>query len=82
MKRCLRLSQLHQEQPAVVTEVLLRGAIRRRVFDLGFIPGTCVKRLQTGPAGSPIAYAVRGTVIALRRKDAEGITVEADTQWV
>lgn len=81
MKQRLCLSGLRQGQSAVVTEVTLHGEMRRRIYDLGLIPGTCVERLQTAPAGSPIAYEVRGAVIALRRCDAQKIDAEADDVW-
>lgn len=49
---------------------------RRRIFDLGIIPGTEIKSLQKSPLGDPGAYFVRGTVIALRNMDARKIIVE------
>ena len=82
MTKRLRLSQLCQGQTAVVKEIFLNGEMRRRVYDLGLIPGTCVKRLHAAPAGSPIAYAVRGAVIALRRCDAQHIAAEVDAAWL
>ncbi|MBS3872336.1 MAG: ferrous iron transport protein A [Firmicutes bacterium] len=39
---------------------------RRRLQDLGFIPDTAVEVLHKSPAGDPIAYGLRGSVIALR----------------
>lgn len=78
MKEQMRLSQLKEGQSAQVVRLRLAGAMRRRLYDLGMIPGTSVKRLQTAPAGSPIAYAVRGAVIALRKKDARNVAVEAE----
>ncbi len=50
---------------------------RRRIFDLGIIPSTKIKVLQKSPCGNPIAYSIRGTVIALRNEDAEKIIVES-----
>ena len=44
--------------------------IRRRLLDLGFVPGTAVRCLGESPAGDPRAYRVRGSVIALRQRDA------------
>lgn len=49
---------------------------RRRIFDLGIIPGTEIKALQKSPLGDPGAYFIRGTVIALRNEDARKIIVE------
>jgi len=48
---------------------------RRRLQDLGFVPNTVVEVLHKSPAGNPVAYGVRGTVIALRDEDALQIMV-------
>ena len=45
------------------------------MLDLGFVPGTEVEALQKSPSGNPIAYHVRGTVIALRAEDAGRIAL-------
>ena len=51
------------------------GAMRRRLMDLGFVPGAEVECLFCNAGGSLTAYAIRGAVIALRRLDAAGILV-------
>ena len=53
------------------------GIERRRLLDLGLVQGTIVEALQKSPSGDPIAYFIRGAVIALRDEDAKKITVEA-----
>jgi DtxR family Mn-dependent transcriptional regulator len=52
-----------------------RGPERRRLLDLGFVPGTEVLAEMSSPGGDPIAYRVRGTLIALRREQAGLIRV-------
>jgi len=54
-----------------------RGAERRRLLDLGFVPGTVVEVDMISPAGDPTAYRVRGSVVALRREQAGLICVGA-----
>jgi len=54
---------------------------RRRFLDLGLISGTEVEALQKSPSGDPIAYNIRGAVIALRSEDASGILVEEAFEW-
>lgn len=50
---------------------LPRGCeLRRRLQDLGFIEGTLVRCRQKSMFGDPIAYFVRGAIIALRLEDA------------
>ena len=52
-----------------------RGTERRRLLDLGFVPGTVVEMEMASPTGDPTAYRVRGTVIALRREQARLVRV-------
>lgn len=52
-----------------------RGAERRRLLDLGFVPGTTVAAEMTSPGGDPTAYRLRGTLVALRREQAALIKV-------
>jgi len=51
----------------------------RRLLDLGLIPGTAVYCQGAAPAGDPVAYQIRGAVIALRRKDATSVLLEEPT---
>jgi len=55
----------------------LRGPQRRRLLDLGFVPGTEVTAEMRSAMGEPIAFRVRGALIALRREQAGAIWVEA-----
>lgn len=72
---CVPLNTLEIGTSCVIQELLLTGTIRRRLLDLGFCEGTEVKCIQYSPAGDPIAYMVRGTIIALRKEDACNILV-------
>lgn len=53
-----------------------RGTERRRLLDLGILPGTEIAAALTSPTGDPTAYRIRGALIALRRSQAEMIRVE------
>ena len=53
------------------------GGERRRMLDLGLVPGTVVERDFDSMLGSPTAYRVRGAMIALRKEQADRIFVEA-----
>jgi len=54
----------------------VRGLQRRRLLDLGFVPGSIVTPEFRSPGGDPTAFRVRGTLIALRRDQAALIFVE------
>ena len=47
-----------------------RGAERRRLLDLGILPGTMIEAVMTSPSGDPTAYRIRDALIALRREQA------------
>ena len=52
-----------------------QGFTRRRFLDLGLTPGTTIFPELENAFGDPRAYRVRGTLIALRRDQAENIWV-------
>jgi ferrous iron transport protein A len=52
--------------------------IARRLMELGFIPGAVIVIRQEAPLlKDPMAILVRGMVVALRRYEAERVSVEA-----
>lgn len=53
-----------------------RGIERRRFMDLGILPGSIVQVAFQNPGGNTIAYEVKGTLVALRREQADQILVE------
>ena len=59
----------------VIQEVQGSGLSRRRILDLGMVPGTLVEVMRRSPLGDPVAYQVRGTIIALRQDEASQISV-------
>lgn len=70
------LSSLHLGQKCKVKELISEGLIRRRMLDLGVIQDTIIEPLQKSPSGDPVAYLIRGTVVALRSDVASMILVE------
>ena len=72
----MKLNELNEGQSAVVTKISLSGDIRRRLYDLGLIKGTKVSCEIISPMGNPIAYNIRGAVIALRNSDADKIFIK------
>lgn len=47
----------------------------RRLIDLGFTPGEPVAVVRTTPLGDPLVVSVRGSQLALRRREAAWIRV-------
>ena len=75
-KKILPLNKLDVGKNAIVVSLLFEGNERRRMLDLGVIRGTLIEAVQKSPAGDPIAYFIRGTLIAIRSENAEKCLVE------
>ena len=71
-------------QPGEVGRVLdispaCQGSQRRRLLDLGVVRGTDIRAELRSAAGDPMAYRIRGALIALRREQAEWIRIEKES---
>ena len=74
-----RLSDLPIGGEAVVHELApsCTGPERRRLLDLGVVPGTRIRCEFASPFGSPRSYDIRGALIALRTSQADRILVHS-----
>lgn len=70
------LSDLTLHQEALIQEMSSSEHDLSELQELGFVPGTFLKLVGRLPFGGPLAFELRGTVIALRREDAERIIVQ------
>lgn len=73
----LPLNRLPIGRAARVTALRADGPVRRRLLDLGIVEGTEIQALFRSPSGNPVAYRIRGAVIALRADAASEIIVTA-----
>lgn len=53
-----------------------QGPQRRRLLDLGVVPGTEIEAELESAGGDPMAYRIRGALIALREEQASWIEVQ------
>ena len=53
-----------------------KGAVKRRIMDMGITKGVEVYVRKFAPLGDPIEVMVRGYELSLRKADAEMIEVE------
>lgn len=59
-----------------------RGAQRRRLMDLGIVPGTLISMEMISAGGDPKAYNIRGAIIALRDEQASFVHIQKAKQVV
>ena len=75
MKNNISLDKINLNEKYLIDEVLLDEHTKKRIYDLGLIENTIIEGVYKSPFGDPIAYLVRGTIIAIRNNDAKKIIV-------
>jgi ferrous iron transport protein A len=60
----------------MVKEISKNTYIRRRLLDMGIIPGIEVMVKGKAPLGDPMEILIRGYKLTLRKKEASNILVE------
>ena len=63
---------------AAVQQLLTTGPMRRRLLDLGLVPGTRIECVGQSPSGDPKAYLILVAAIALRSEDARNILIRQE----
>ncbi len=76
MNQKITLNNLKIGKIAKIIEIHNTGSIRRRLLDMGFLPGTEIQAVLASPFHDPIAYQVRNATIAIRKCDSKDIIVE------
>ena len=52
-------------------------AVRRRLMELGLVPGTPVRVIGVSPLGDPLQLEVRGGRLSIRKKEAWALEVDS-----
>jgi ferrous iron transport protein A len=71
----MNLSEPQIGQIVTVTHLAGEGSFRRRLMELGLVPGTRVEVVGVAPLGDPLELLVRGSSLSIRRAEAEGVSV-------
>jgi ferrous iron transport protein A len=70
------LSETKPGQIVQVSSLAGQSSFRRRLLELGLVPGTRVELVRVAPLGDPIELLVRGASLSIRKAEASAITVE------
>jgi ferrous iron transport protein A len=70
-----RLSELPVGGKAVIAQVGGLRPVRRRLMELGLVPGTAVEVVNIAPLGDPMELEVRGCKLSIRHTEAAEIAL-------
>ncbi len=80
MSGVLRLSELKIGQRGRVRK-LEETSWAKRLLDMGFQDGSAIEKLIEGPwFADPCSYRIRGSIVALRKAEADLVWVEVQEQ--
>ncbi len=73
----MNLSMLKPGEKGRIIKIGSIGPLKRRLMDMGMLVGEEIKIEKIAPLGDPIEITIKNYNLSLRKKEAEGIAVEA-----
>jgi ferrous iron transport protein A len=73
------LASLKPGESALILKVHGRGALSRRLADMGLVPGQSVYLVRIAPMGDPLDIQLMGYHLSLRRAEADQVEIESPT---
>ena len=72
----MRLSEMKENQTAIIVRVGGKGALRRRILEMGILKGSEIYVEKYAPLKDPIEVIVKGYHLSLRVEEAAQIMVD------
>ena len=73
----MNLAMLKPGERGKITKMEAIGSLKRRLMDMGVLVGEEIKVEKIAPLGDPIEVTIKNYNLSLRKKEAQGIEVEA-----
>lgn len=70
------LKDLVPGEKACITSIIGNGSIRRRILEMGLVPGVELVMERYAPLGDPVEIKSQGFHLSLRKEEAETIILE------
>lgn len=73
------LAGLKPGEVARIVKISHRSLVRKRLLEMGFVPGVVVKHLREAPLKDPVIFELRGYQVSLRMAEAKDIYIDKIT---
>ena len=70
------LRDLEPGQKARIIKISGNSSIKRRIMDMGLVPGAEIEMERYAPLGDPVEIKLKGYHLSLRKEEAENIVIE------
>ena len=70
------LADLPLGKPATIQSVSGQRSFRRRLMEMGLVPGTAVSIVNVAPLGDPLEIELRDGRLSIRKSEAKSVLVK------
>lgn len=74
----ITLDKLEPGVKGRIIKILSKSTVRRKLMDMGLIPGSNIEIICVAPLGDPIEFSIKGYNLSIRKQEAANIIVETD----
>ncbi|MCP1715452.1 ferrous iron transport protein A [Methanocalculus alkaliphilus] len=67
-------------EKARIASVRAKGQLRKRLLEMGIIPGAIIESIRVAPLGDPVEFRIKGYSLSIRKKDASCIDVVMEVE--
>ena len=71
----MSLLEVARNRTVIVEEVAGDRAFRRRIMEMGLVPGTPVRVVAVAPLGDPLTLELRSSRLSIRKREAQQVRV-------
>lgn len=74
------LSDLKAHDKGKVKQVTGQGQLKKKLLDMGVLPGSELEVLRVAPLGDPVEIRIKGYNLSLRKEEARQVSVEVEEE--
>ena len=74
--QAVTLDQLDEGATGQIIDIVAERTFRRRLLELGLVPGTQIRVLRVAPLGDPMEFWARDAHWSMRRAEARNVQIE------
>ena len=72
------IAELEIGEKGRIIKINAEKTLKKKLLDMGFVPGTVVELIGIAPLGDPMEIKLRGYKISLRKEEAKTISIERE----
>lgn len=73
----MSLLEAPKRTTVIVDEIGGDRAFRRRIMEMGLVPGTPVRVIAVAPLGDPLTLELRGSRLSIRKREAAEVRIRS-----